>query len=271
MPEKKLQDYIKKIDFSDVRILIVGIVLLIIPLLFLFLFTGSGKNKRFSQERMKTMVNRKSIFNFGSQSAKKTSSRSIKGEKSGGSWFSKETPEKKVQRELEAAFKVVQRSRRSERFPIGTTRVQKEAYRAEHHPLITSGNGALEEGKVAEAAKLFEQAYQEAGDNVFQRVYALGGLCEAYSRMGDHEKHDQAFKLFMEWVAKMPREAGGGDLQAAVRNAYLTLKQLKESADPGKVSQELSKLEMIRDGHIQSANVSRGLSKALAVFPAKFD
>lgn len=273
MTEKKIKDYIKKVDFGDVRVLLVGIVLLIVPLLFLYSISGSGKSRKFSQQRMKTMVNRKSIFNFsGGKKAPMASAGNRKADtKASTGWFESDTPEKKVQRELESAFKVVQRSRRSERFLSGMSSEQKSAYRAEHNPFMTEGNGELENGNLARAELLFQQAYDEANGNIFQKVYALGGLCEVYSKMGNQKKYEQAFRLFMEMVGQMPKNAGGGDLKALVRNAYMTLKQLKDSADPGKVSQELGKVDLVKNGKIQGSSVSRGLSKALAVFPAKFD
>ncbi|GAB4269723.1 MAG: hypothetical protein Kow0029_05940 [Candidatus Rifleibacteriota bacterium] len=273
MSDKKLADYFKKIDFSDLRILLIGVVLLIIPLIFLLMFSGSGKTKKFSQQRIKTMVNRKSIFNFGNQRKDRISagSSATTSQKKTGGWFGSESPEKKVQRELEEAMKIVQRSRRNERFPPGISREQREAYRAEHNPYITDGNGELERGNLAEAEKLFLLAYEEGKNNVFQQVYAIGGLLEVYSRMKDQKKYEEAFKIYMELVGKLPKDFGGGDLQASVRDFFLTLKQLKDAADPAKVSLELNKLKLVKDGTIPAENVSRGLSRSLAVFPAKFD
>jgi hypothetical protein len=271
MAEKKLTDQIKKIDLSDMKILGAGIVLLIIPIVVLMVMSGSNKGRKMSAERMKTMVNRKQIFNFNrpAQKGGKAAS-STGGKKAGTGWFA-DTPEKKVQIELEEAFRVVQRSRRSERFPPGMTQNQKQAYRAETNPLICSGNGAMEQGDLHAAEKFFEQAMDESGDNVFQKVHALGGLCEVYTRMGDKQKAEQAFKLFMDWVAKLPPEMGGGNLSDAVRNAYMGLKSLKNSADPGKVAQQLDKEELMRRSGLSQSEVSRGLSKTLVDFPAKFD
>lgn len=271
MAEKKLLDQVKKIDLSDLKVLGIGVVLLIIPVIVLFMLSGPGKNRKMSAERMRSMVNRKRIFNFNqpAQPGLKPSAAPA-GKKGGTGWFA-DTPEKQVQIELEEAFRLVQRSRRSERFSPGMSQNQKQAYRAETNPLICNGNGALEQGDLHGAEKYYEQAFEESGDNVYQKVHALGGLCEVYSRMGDQEKADAAFKLFMEWVAKMPPEMGGGDLRDVVRNAYKSLKELKNSADPGKVTEQISKEELARRAQISQTEVSRGLSKALVTFPAKFD
>jgi tetratricopeptide (TPR) repeat protein len=270
MSERRVQDYIKKVDFSDMKVLLVGVVLLIIPLIVLYLVTGSGRSRKLSVNRMKTMVNRKKIFNFAQSGQKSSSLPAQASQKNSKSWLAQD-PEKKVVRELEEAFKQVQRSTRRERFPPGISRHKKQAYRAENHPLITEAAGKLEYGHLAEAEELFEQAFDQAGDNVFQKVYALGGLCEVYSRQNNQQKYEQAFKLFAEWVAKLPPEAGGGDLSGAVRDAYMALKELKNSADPNKVGVELDKVGIIKDGQLSKGNVSRGLSKSLVVFPAKYD
>ncbi len=271
MAEKKLTDQIKKIDLSDLKVLAAGVILLIIPIIVLMVMSGSNKGRKMSTERMKTMVNRKRIFNFQQPAQKggKAVSGSA-GKKGGTGWFA-DTPEKKVQIELEEAFRMVQRSRRSERFPPGTTQNQKQAYRAETNPLICNGNGAMEQGDLHAAEKFFDQAFDEAGDNIFQKVHALGGLCEVYTRMGDKQKAEQAFELFMDAVAKLPPEMGGGNLREAVRNAYMALKSLKDSADPGKVAQQLDKEKLMPKSGLSQSEVSRGLAKTLVAFPAKFD
>jgi hypothetical protein len=176
-----------------------------------------------------------------------------------------------MESELEEAFKLVKRSQRSERFPPGTNEDQKQAYRAEHHPMLVEGRGELERGNFAMAETLLIKAFEEAGGNVFQQVYAIGALCELYELTRDQKKLEAAFKQFMELVGKLPPDCGGGDLAASVRNAYMALKQLQDGADPAKVAQGLADVEAIKQGAIPSGKVSQGLGKSLFSFPAKFD
>lgn len=263
-----LKKYLKKIDMSDIRVLVAGVVLLVVPVLFLIFFAG-GSSKKLSQEKMKTMVARKNVFNFGAQPGSTGSSAPRSGKATG--WFESASPEKKIENELEEAFKLVKRSQRSERFPPGANEEQKSAYRAEHNPMLTEGRGELERGNFALAETLFLKAFDEAGGNVFQQVYAMGALLELYELTNDQKKLEAAFKQYMELVGKLPPDYGGGDLAASVRNAYLALKQLKDSADPAKVAQGLGDVEAIKQGALPQGKVSQGLSKSLYSFPAKFD
>ncbi len=263
---------LKKIDMSDVRVLIAGVVLLIVPVLVLIYFSSSGNNKKISQQKMKTMVARKNVFNFGStQSGAAGSSGGGRGKGTGSGWFASSTPEKHVAYELEEAMKLVKRSRASERFPPGTNEEQKDAYRAEHYPLLVEGKGEIEKGNFALAETLLLKALEESGGNVFQQVYTVGALCELYELTQDKVKLEAAFKQFMDLVGKLPADYGGGDLAASVRNAYMALKQLQDSADPAKVALGLADVEAIKQGAIQGGKVSQGLRKSLYSFPAKFE
>ncbi|MDD2999536.1 MAG: hypothetical protein PHV05_10790 [Candidatus Riflebacteria bacterium] len=267
--ESLIAKYLKKIDMSDVRLLALGVALLFIPVLFFLFFTG-GNTRKISQEKMKTMVVRKHVFNFGAaQPGSSAAPRS--GKDRGTGWFDSSSPAKKTESELEEALKMVKRSRRSERFPPSTTNEQKQAYQAEHHPMMTEGRGELERGNFAAAETMFLQAFDESGGNVFQQVYAMGALCELYELTHDQKKLEAAFKQYMELVGKLPAEYGGGDLAASVRNAYMALKSLQEGADPGKIAHELVNVEAVKQGAIQQGKVSQSLGKTLYGFPAKFD
>ncbi len=266
--DQQIKKLLKKIDAGDIKVLAIGVVLLIIPVLVL-LFFSAGDNKRISQEKMKTMAVRKNIFNFG----KTQSGAPVRatGGKIGSGWLSSESPEKKVEAEIEEAMKLIKRSRRTERFPPGTNELQKQAYRAEHFPALVEGRGELERGNFALAETLLNSAFEDARDNIFQQVYAIGALCELYELTGDKKKLEAAFKKYMELVGKLPPEYGGGDLAASVRNAYMALKQLKESADPGKVADGLSEIEAVKMGVISKDKVMQGLAAGLESFPVKFD
>jgi len=268
--EKDFKKLLKKVDMSDIRLLAAGVALLIVPVVFLIFFSG-GSSKKISQEKMKTMVARKNVFNFGTSSGSGASSAPSSGKTSGSTWFSSTSPEKRVEQELEDAFKLIKRSQRSDRFPPGSTEEQRDAYKAEHNQFLLEGRGELERGNFAEAEAMFLKAFEEANGNSFQQVYAMGALCELYELTQDRKKLEAAFKQFMELVGKLPPDYGGGDLAASVRNAYMALKQLQESADPAKVAQGLADVEAVKQGAIQSGKISQGLGKSLFAFPAKFE
>ena len=271
MPEKQLSDYIKKVDFSDIRVLIAGLVLLLVPVFFILYLSSGSEKGELSRQKIKSMARRKNIFNYSKKKLAKKKSLGKKSGDKGSSWFSSESPEKKAQRELEQAFKTVQRSRRSVSFPPGTTNTQRQAYNAEMNPFICRGNGALENGKLSEAEQMFERALDESRDNIFQKVYALGGLMAVYKAKKDQKSYEKAFEQYMLWVGKLPPDYGGGDLKSAVKNAYLALKHLQESADPAKVSQAIAKMKKPGEKILPQSEMKKGLSNVLERFPAKFD
>lgn len=268
MNEKDPKDFFKKVDMSDIKVLAVGMILLVIPVFFLFLMTQSTSKKQVSHERMKTMVDRKNLFNYNtaSQKAGESSLRPKSSQKS--SWLTvTDSPERVIQQELEQAMSAVSRSKPAEYFPPGTSELQKKAYRGEHNPLVIEGNAYLDAGNFAMAEKVFLEAFDDGVDNIFQQVHAMGALMEIYDKLGDDEKHKAAFEKFMELLAKLPPEYGGGNLRQSVSATYSMLKNVMTHADAGKVAQHASKDSLVREGHYSVRHIPDGISQFLQKYP----
>lgn len=268
MAEKNYKDYLKKVDMSDIKVLGVGMVLLVIPVFFLFLLTQSTGGKKVSHERMKTMVDRKNLFNYNTASQKTGDSPARpKAAKKSGWLTGTESPERVIQQELEQAMSLVRRSKPAESFPPGMTEMQKEAYRGEHNPLVIEGNAYLDAGNFVMAEKVFLEAFDDGSSNTFQQVYAMGGLMEVYEKMGDQAKYQAAFEKFMELLAKLPPEYGGGNLRQSVSATHAMLKNVMSHADAGKVAQHALKDPVVREGHYSVGQIPDGIGQFLQSYP----
>ena len=209
--EDKLKELIKKLDFGDVRVLGAGILLLLLPIIFLAFLSGSGGKKRavvIDQGRLEQMAARKNVFNFGqkqAESAIKTNKETVNA--GSGTWFSKKTPEQAIADELRYAMQIIERSKPDYRFPSDFTSAQKQAYLAEHNESLTSGRGALEMGNYSEAERLLKAAYEEGTGNPFLMAYAWRTVF--FIRESWRFKGVRGGQTLYGAIGKMP-EFGGG-------------------------------------------------------------
>lgn len=266
--DKKFTDYIKKVEMGDLKILVIGLVLLFVPIIGLMFLLGSDDDQDYIKEHLQNMASRRSVFRFPGASGRNSAPR---GYVKQGGWFSDASPEKKTEMELEDAVKAVQRSSldRARRFSSSSD-PKKQAYAADMDPSICNARGALEVGRLAEAEKFYEEAFKRGDENIFLKLQAISGLCRVYNQMENLEKFEKAFQMYMDIVAKLPPGLGGGDLRASVRNAFLMLKKLKTKASSGKVSQAVLKNKLANKTGLNSSALKAGVEKALKFFPAKF-
>jgi hypothetical protein len=268
--EKKLKKIIEKLDFGDWRMLGAGLLLLLLPLVFITIIANSrGGNIDMDMDpsKLDQMVKRKNVFNFGKKQTDKATQRNRAS--SGSSWVSQKTPEQIIDDEIKAAMEVVSRSRPVYNFPSDFTETQKQAYLAEHNYNLCHGRGAMERGDYAEAERLIKQAVEEGAGNPFLRAYALGELCALYENTQDVKGLEAAFRQYMDAVGKLPPGYGGGDLARVVRDAYMSLKYLKESL--GNNTHLVANDPLAQELGLSAADISASLQQTLDAFPAKFD
>ena len=191
--DKNILETIKKVELGDLKILIIGVVLLAIPAGLLIFMLSRESSEGFSRESLRHMSSRRSTFNFNT-SRRNAPTRGSSRKKAG--WFSKETPEMKIERELDEAMKKIERSCRARSSRMGSSNsVRMKSYAAETDFAITSANGAMEQGNYLEAEKYFEDAFQRGDRNVFLKLQAIAGLCEVYSRT-ENQKNTKRLSIF---------------------------------------------------------------------------
>lgn len=267
--ENKLDQFVKRLEKADYSLLVIGFVLLIIPVVALyFLAGGSEGGKKMSQQRMRNMVQRKNVFNFGSKSEKGGAPSAPRSGSSGSSgWFtSAKTEEQTIQDELSQAMNDVERSLMEVQVPPDLYGDARDMYVAEHNYYLCMANGAMEDGDADKALEYIQKALDDARDNVFLTAYALASLCSLYEQLGDKKALEDAYKKFAEAVGKLPKEFGGGDLKSIMRNQYQNLQALKD-ADASKISEALSADKLIKSGAISG---SPNIKNVYADFPIKY-
>ena len=288
---------LKKVDFSDIRILLVGVILLLIPVAFL-LFTLSqdtrgGFGQSSAQERL---MNRKAVFNFappaptsmaggpGGSSGVGGGGTGFPGGSSGGAGSygtgagaggglsggggPAYAPEA-VNRELEEALKILERAPQPEINIPGMTPDQKLGLQADLNPSYRKGCGQLEYNDLAAAEQAFRDAIDQSSNNPFLRMNALGGLVEVYHRQGRQKELGEALARFAEAVKNLP---GGtvGDLPTVMKNAARLFEQMRTQIDPGKLSEALSKAGPLPQGvRVDAASIKAAVDQSLQNFPLK--
>lgn len=262
------ESFLKKVQEGDSTLLIVGAIIMIVPLIALLMLTSGKTDKKNVQQKLKTLTQRKNVFNFGTKSedGKKTGPKS--GTPSSSSnWFGG-TPEQRVQNELQAVTKVMEKRAQEVHVPLHLTGDARKQYIAENNYNLCMANGALEEGRYDEAEEFIKKALDEAKDNEFLKLYALGSLCALYERTGDKQKLEQAYKLYIDSVSKIPPEYGGQDLKTSVRDLYQGLLVIGKHASESDLSNALAKEPLVRSGKVP-ANIN--IRDVYKDFPIKYE
>ncbi len=244
------ESFLKKIQEGDSTLLIVGAIIMIVPLIALLTLTSAKTDKKAAQQKLKTLTQRKNVFNFGT----KTEDGKKSGPKSGmpsssSNWFGG-TPEQKIQNELQAVTRVMEKRAQEIHVPLHLTGDARKQYIAENNYNLCMANGALEEGRYDEAEEFIKKALDEANDNDFLKVYALGSLCALYERTGDKKKMEQAYKMYFDAVSKLPPGYGGMDLKSIVRDAYQGLLVLGKHASESDLQDALAKEPLVKSGKV---------------------
>ena len=262
------ESFLKKVQEGDSTILIIGAVIMIIPLIALLMMTSGKTDKKAAQQKLKSLTQRKNVFNFGTKSedGKKSGPKSAMPSSS-SNWFGG-TPEQRVQNELQAVTRVMEKRAQEIHVPLNLTGDARKQYIAENNYNLCMANGALEAGRYDEAEEFIKKALDEANDNDFLTVYALGSLCALYERTGDKKKMEQAYKMYFDAVSKLPPEYGGMDLKTAVRDVYQGLLVIGKHASESDLSNALAKEPLVKSGKMPS-NVN--IREVYKDFPIKYE
>lgn len=268
--EKKkftVDDFLKKVQEGDNTLLIVGALVMIIPLLALFFLVGGKSDKKMTQQKLKTMVQRKNVFNFTKDDIKKSTSQGTS--KKSSSWsFTPRTQAQQIADEIHDVERIIEKKAAEIEVPSYLEGDARKQYLAEKNYNLCMANGAIEARRYEEAEEYIKKALDEAGDNNFLTVYALGSLCALYERMGDSKKIEEAYKLYAEAVGKLPPEYGGMDLKRVFRDTYQSLLVLGKHSNDSDISESLRKEPLNGLGALPS---DINIKKVYKSFPVKYE
>lgn len=179
MSEKKdLQSLIKKVDLSDLKVLVIGVILLVIPVLFMLFSFNRGTGQKASSSAKDRLGMHKSAFSF----QRKASDHPAGKGKAAAPAPKIVSPEK----QWEAAFERIASAKayippQIKALPTN----DRKYYEAEMNTDIRMSNLLISQGRFDDARAICDRILKTESENEFLRFMASGNLCDIYDSTGD--------------------------------------------------------------------------------------
>lgn len=225
---KDPQSLLKKVDLGDMRILVIGVILLIIPVIFLFYSLGrSGKTDVVKSTRDRLGMS-KAAFSF-----QRTASQHPAGKAGSGT----KAPAAHVAPEKEWAQAVERISRAPAYVPPQIAALppsQRKYYEAEMHTAIRTANALISQNRLDEARAICEEILKTESENEYLRFMASGNLCTIYDEKGDVTALRKEFLRYLDLLESLKIK---GFETKNVKAGYLSMNKMlldfgKLRADP---------------------------------------
>ncbi|HNW35958.1 MAG TPA: hypothetical protein PKM25_13555 [Candidatus Ozemobacteraceae bacterium] len=191
--ESEKKNPFEKIDPSDVRVLAIGLILLFIPLVFLF-FQSRQSGGGFAAGGVKDrLASGRGGFSFIQKSAagKQVPAASL---------YSPPKAEKQWSDIVQRVTTMPMPARMFEGYPPTT----KELLQAQFDPRIRQANLLMEEGNAGEGMKILKAILEEETDNPFLHLTASQRLCRFYQTNGMKDQEEKEFMRLLEIMGKIP-------------------------------------------------------------------
>lgn len=183
---------LEKIDPSDVRVLVVGLVLLIIPVIFL-LYQSRGPKGGFSSGTVKErLASGRGGFSFIQKSG---------GGKQAAAAVSAPP---KVDKQWNDVVQRITSAPPPARMFDGYPPTAKEYLQAQYDPRVRRANFLFEQGNQTEAAKILQAILEDETDNPFLHFAASHRLCRFYQANGMKELEEKEFTRLLEIMRRIP-------------------------------------------------------------------
>lgn len=223
------------IDFSDTRFLLTGIILLLIPIFYLFYITKVTEKQ--------SVTTRISLADPGKQSAFSltSTSRVTAAERARSVAPAVNPRENTIEAELERAWSKIQAVPRKSSLPSDIPEETRQMIEVEDDPMISEANAVFDEGDMAAAEKAYTAVLGSSNNNHFKDLHAWGGLMEVYLLTGNKEKFREAFKNYALSAQKLYKVYG--PLADDVSRAYEMFEQIS-LVDPGKLREQLTRANL---------------------------
>ncbi len=216
MAEKKdLKSLLKKVDIGDTRVLVVGVILLIIPILFMLFVVNRPGQKRASSGAHDRLGMHKKAFSF-----------QRKSQHPAGKMASAASARKVLPPEQEWSDMVERISRSRAYIPPQIAAMPKEKrqyYEAEMNTEIRTANMLISQEKFDEAKAICEQILRTEDENNFLRFMASGNLCDIYNATGDVAALKKEFLRYLDLMEKLNLK---GFETKNVKAGYLAMNRL---------------------------------------------
>jgi len=225
----------EKIDFSDTRFMLIGILLLLIPIVYLFFFMKVTEKQSVTTRISFADPGKQSAFSLtaSAKTAAATRAKSV-----APAVNPKETS---IEAELERAWSKVQSVPRRMNLPPDLPKETRQMLEVEDDPMIAEANALFDEGDLAAAEKAYAAALSSSASNNFKELHAWGGLMEVYLLTGNKDKFREAFKNYALTAQKLNKVYG--PLADDVSRAYEMFEQISR-IDPGKLREQLTRANL---------------------------
>ncbi|EKD82822.1 MAG: hypothetical protein ACD_39C01069G0002 [uncultured bacterium] len=248
----------EKIDFSDTRFMLIGIILLLIPILYLFFFMKVTEKQ--------TVTTRINFADPGKQSAFSitSTSRAIAAERAKAVAPAVNPQETTIEAELDRAWSKAQALPRRVNLPPDFPKDARQMLEVEDDPMIAEANALFDQGDLGAAEKAYSAVLNSAAENHFKELHAWGGLMEVYLLTGNKDKFREAFKNYALTAQKLYKVYG--PLADDVSRAYEMFEQLSR-IDPGKLREQLTKANLTLGTSVSFEEFMTGFKQTQEWYP----
>lgn len=247
------------IDFSDVRLLIVGCLFLLLPLFYLYFFTGPTDDSQPAKRIAITDMGKQSAFNLTSLS--KTPSQ--RGAAGAGPKLAPKAEQ--VEAELDRAWQRIQAVPKVYSLPADVPVETRQMIEAEDDPDICEANSLLDRSDFAAAEKHYQAVISNPGSNNFKELFAWGGLMEIYQLQGNPAKFREAFANYAKTAQKLQHVYG--PLADNVARAYQMFEQM-QNIDSGKLREYLTRANLEQGTKVSYDEFMKSINHTKEWFPA---
>ena len=188
---------LKKIDPSDVRILVIGLVLLVIPVALFFFRTRPPEGGFAGSGLRDSLHTGRSGFSFVQQ---QEAGRGTKGGAPPSLYKSA-----KGDSEWRAAVEAIARAPVELPSLEGMSLETKQIFAADLDPELRQGNAFLNSGQLPQAQQAYLAVLARDSDNPFLKFYASANLCTVYERLGQMEDLKKEFRRMVALMARLPK------------------------------------------------------------------
>ncbi|HOT28163.1 MAG TPA: hypothetical protein PLU72_08225 [Candidatus Ozemobacteraceae bacterium] len=183
---------LEKIDPSDVRVLVVGLILLVIPVIFL-VYQSRGPKGGFSSGTVKErLASGRGGFSFIQKSG------------GGKQVAAAVSAPPKVDKQWNDVVQRVMSAPPPARMFDGYPPTAKEYLQAQYNPLIRRAGFLFEQGSPVEAVKILQGILEDETDNPFLHFAASHRLCRYYQANGMKDLEEKEFARLLEIMRRIP-------------------------------------------------------------------
>ncbi len=254
----ELKDSLSKIDISDTKFLVSGIVLLLIPILYLFFHAKVADKQAVTTRIGLADPGKQSAFNLTS------AARTPAAERARSVAPAVNPQEMTIEAELNRAWSKVQSVPRRLSLPPDIPKETRQMIEVEDDPMIAEANSLFDQGDMAAAEKAYTKVLGSSNSNHFKELHAWGGLMEVYLIKGDKEKFREAFKNYALSAQKLSQVYG--PLADDVSRAYEMFEQISR-IDPGKLREQLTKANLALGTNVSFEEFMGGFNQTKDWYP----